>query len=392
MKYVYRKAAWQAICRGELDHTNMMVELNRGLEQLPVLWSRKENICPAFRNFTAEMVFDLQVYRGLFDEIDRNLAEEQPSIRAEVRRVVTESQYGSFQDLFNRKLAELEAQVSGFSHEEHERHGFYLRKHVWDIILASTFLRRTNLKPWGYAGDAVMMRMLYENEFRGNTIFARFVHRHPLQTAAAQAVRNRVILLGERISRAGREWPSSPLRVISIACGPAWELHQLYRSIEDFKRYDITLLDQDPKALAEAQATVAEVEARHGAGMRVHYIQDSVRTLLCAPAQAAKWGRFAVIYSMGLFDYLSTPVAKAVLERLYDLLDPGGQLIIGNYHCRNPTRIYMEYWMDWSLIYRTEEELFDLAYALKASKATILFENTHSQMFLCIHKQPDARR
>lgn len=386
MKQVYKKAAWQAICRGGLDRTDMMVELSRGLEQLPMLWSRKENIYPAFRNFIAEMVFDLQVYRGLFDEIDRNLAEEPSSVRAEVHRLVAESQYENFRHLFDRKLAELEVQVSGFSPEEHERHGFYLRQHVWDIILASEFLRRTNLKPWGYAGDAVMMRMLYENDFRGSTIFARFVHKHPLQTAAAQAVRNRVMLLRERISRAAREWPSAPLRVISIACGPAWELHQLCRSAEDLQRYDITLLDQDPKALAEAQATVAQVEARQGARMRVHYIQDSVRTLVRAPDQAAQWGHFAFIYSMGLFDYLSAPVAKAVLKQLYNLLDPGGELIIGNYHFRNPTRIYMEYWMDWFLIYRTEDDLFDLADSLDAAGATILFENTNSQMFLCIHK------
>src|SRR3954471_18288627 len=44
------------------------IEFSRRLEQLPVLWSRKENIRRSFREFVAEMVFDLQVYRGLFDE------------------------------------------------------------------------------------------------------------------------------------------------------------------------------------------------------------------------------------------------------------------------------------------------------------------------------------
>jgi extracellular factor (EF) 3-hydroxypalmitic acid methyl ester biosynthesis protein len=364
----------------------MIVELSRGMEQLPLLWSRKENIRPQFRNFTAEMVFDLQVYRGLLDEIDRNLAEEPASVRAEVHRIVAESQYESFRNLFDRKLAELEAHVSGFSREEHDHHGFYLRQQVRDIILASEFLRRTYLKPWGYAGDAVMMRMLYENTFCGSTIFARFVHRHPLQTVAAQAVRNRVMLLYERISRVAREWPSSPLRVMSIASGPAWELRQLCQSAEDLERYDITLLDQDPKALAEARMTVAGVEARQGAGMQIHYIQDSVRTLLRPWDQTAKWGRFAFIYSMGLFDYLSAPTARAVLRRLYSLLDPGGELIVGNYHFRNPTRVYMEYWMDWFLIYRTEDDLFDLAEPLDGAEVTVLSENTNSQMFLSIRK------
>lgn len=371
-----------------LTRSGAVVELKKRMDQLPMLWSRKNEVRPAFREWLGEFVFDLQVYRSLFDEIDRNLQEEPYPVRADVHRVVTQAQYPIFVELFDRKLAELGAQVQGFSQEEHERHGYYFRKHVWDLIRASEFLLRTNLKPRGYAGDSQMMRMLYENDFRGSTLFARFMHRHPVESPAAQAVRNRVELLAGRIcalmaTREGKE----PARIMSVAAGPAWELREVFRGPEDFSKLDITLLDQDPEALGEAKAMVTRLEHTHGARMKVRFIQDSVRTMLRSADLAEKWGRFDLLYSMGLFDYLTAPVAKAVLARLYSLLLPGGELVVGNFHVANPTRLYMEYWMDWVLLYRTEDEFRELAAGLEGAQTEVIFEATRSQMFLCVRKQ-----
>lgn len=362
------------------------VELHKRLEQLPILLGRKENIAPRFREYTAELVFDLQVYRGLFDEIDRNLADEPASVRDEVHRVVAESEYANFRSLFDSKLAELERQVAGFSVEQHERHGFYLRKHVWDLILSSEFLRRTNLKPSGYAGDSTMMRMVYENRFVGPTIFSRFMHRHPLETEAAQAVRNRVGVLRSKIAQA-ESHRGRPLRVMSVAAGPAWELRELFADRTDLDRYEITLLDQDRQALSDARETVDTVEQRLGKSVRARFVRDSVRTMVRASDLAERFGQHAFIYSMGLFDYLSAPTAKVVLRRLYELLEPGGELVVGNFHLGNRTRLYMEYWMDWVLVYRTENEMLELARGLPGAHASIEFEDTRSQMFLCVRKE-----
>lgn len=370
-----------------LGVTGLVFELAKRLEQLPILWGRKKEIRPAFRDYVGELVYDLQVYRGLLDEIDRSLVREPGVIRAEVHRVVSRSEYPAFCRFFDQKLAELEALVAGFTQEEHERHGFYLRKHVWDIINTSEFLLRTNLKPRGYAGDSEMMRMLYENDFRGPTVFSRFIHRHPIETAAAQAVRNRVSLLAARMALlASERGPTSTIRLMSVACGPAWELRELFREPADFGRFDVTLLDQDPDALAEAQAVVAQLDWLHSSRMKVHFIRDSVRTMLRTPDLSAKWGRFGFLYTMGMFDYLTTPVASAVLRRLYDLLEPGGELVVGNFHVGCATRRYLEYWMDWVLLYRTEDELEALAAALPGATVTVVFEETRSQMFLCVRK------
>jgi extracellular factor (EF) 3-hydroxypalmitic acid methyl ester biosynthesis protein len=85
---------------------------------------------------------------------------------------------------------------------------------------------------------------------------------------------------------------------------------------------------------------------------------------------------------MGLFDYLTMPVARAVLARLYDLLEPGGVLLVGNFHPSNPSRVYMEYWGDWKLLYRNEESMLELAQDLPGASASIGFDETRCQMFL----------
>ncbi|GAH98529.1 unnamed protein product, partial [marine sediment metagenome] len=66
--------------------------------------------------------------------------------------------------------------------------------------------------------------------------------------------------------------------------------------------------------------------------IEVDYLNASVRTMLATRQLIKEWGQFDFIYSMGLFDYLTPPVATAVLGRLYQLLKPGGDMLIGNFH------------------------------------------------------------
>jgi extracellular factor (EF) 3-hydroxypalmitic acid methyl ester biosynthesis protein len=99
-----------------------------------------------------------------------------------------------------------------------------------------------------------------------------------------------------------------------------------------------------------------------------------------------KWGQFDCIYSMGLFDYLTPPVAKAVLGKLYQLLNSGGEMVIGNFHVSNPSKYYMEYWLDWVLYYRTEDDFMDLLGDVSTADVNVSFEDTGSQMFLQVTK------
>jgi extracellular factor (EF) 3-hydroxypalmitic acid methyl ester biosynthesis protein len=119
--------------------------------------------------------------------------------------------------------------------------------------------------------------------------------------------------------------------------------------------------------------------------VKASFLKDSVRTMLSTSQISEKWGQYHYIYSMGLFDYLTPPVAVMVMNKLYELLLPGGYLLVGNFHVKNPSRFYMEYWCDWVLYYRTEDDMVGLLNDASAEK-TVTFEDSGSQMFLKIKK------
>ncbi len=250
-------------------------------------------------------------------------------------------------------------------------------------------MKRTNLKPRGYAGDAEMMMMAYDNQYVGEGVFNRLMHKHPLESKAAQAVRNRRRLVPQLMRSALTHYPLRPpdgFRVLSVAAGPAAELLDIFLEGDDPSQIRLALLDQDPFALEHARRNVQKVEALRGVPVRVEYLNQSVRTMLRAPHLRDVLGQFHFIYSMGLFDYLTPPVARAVLVKMFDLLSPGGTMLIGNFHVEHATRTYMEYWMDWSLLCRTEEEFLHLAEGLAGADVSLFFEDTRSQMFLRLDK------
>jgi len=372
----------------DLLKRRLVIRLDQGFDQLGLLQRRKEEIKPEFRAYTADLVYDLSVYRQLFDEIDVSLAHERPETAALVRDSVRKTQGRAFLRFFDERLAQLEKLVAGFTRSEHERHGFYFRRNVWGSILTSAFLARTNIRPRGYAGDSMMMQQLYDNSYLGDSLFGQLLHKHPVETAAAQAVRNRRKLIVDVVEATYRERPdpSRPLRILSVACGPAWEVRDLFAGPEDLKRFACTLLDQDEEALGEAEQAIQAVGARLGSPVQARFLRDSVRTMLMSKDLTAQFGRHDFIYSMGLFDYLTAPVARSVATRLYELLEPGGRMLIGNFHVENPTRLYMEYWMDWVLLYRHEDDFHALGRELPGAVCDVFREETRSQMFLDVRK------
>ena len=365
------------------------INLERLSKDLMLLLAQKEKVNDNFKDYVSRLTFDLKVYKHFFDGLDRMILGEPEQVREHVLMTVLNTEGRKFMEFFAGYLAELEELIAGYSREDHEIHGFYLRKQVWDIILSSEFMSRTNLKPRGYAGDSEMMRMIYENSYRGNGTFSRALYKFSLEHPAAQAVRNRRVLVPKvlrNVQNEFRDTDSSVFRFISIACGPAYELNDIFTNEEDVNNMHCTLLDQDEEAIREASENINQIEKRIGYKVNVTYLKDSVRTMLMTGDLSEKWGKFNYVYSMGLFDYLTPPVAKAVAVKLYSLLEPGGRVFIGNFHFKNKSRWFMEYWHDWVLYYRSEDDFIALFDDTDAVNVSVTLEDTESQMFLMAEK------
>ena len=356
------------------------------MNELPLVLAQRERINPAFRDYVADLLYDLSVYKKFFDEQDRVLSREAPAVAAAAQVVLLSRAGGEFFKFLDRKLQELGALVKDFSSEDHERHGYYFRRAMWPYIMGAAFMQRTNLKPRGYAGDAVMMDMLYDNKFVGRYAFNKLMHKHPVEHAAAQAVRNRRVLVPQLMREVLASTDRRPFTILSVACGPARELEDFFKTDDDYERLEITLLDQDDEALAAARMMVDMLGQRRQRQLAVKWVNDSVRTLLRTRDLAGRLGRFDFIYTMGMFDYLTPPVARALMAKLYDLLRPGGVMVAGNYHAANASRYYMAYWLDWILYYRTEAEMLELTAPLPGAKSTITFDDSGAQMFLKVER------
>ncbi len=350
--------------------------------ELPLVLAQRIDITEGFRGFVADLIYDLTVYKKFFDEQDRTFSKEAPHIGTAAQEVLLRRAGPQFFRFLDGNLEKLGTLVKDFSPEQHERHGYYFRQQLWPFILGSAFMERTNLKPRGYAGDATMMQMIYDDRYEGAWAFNKLMHRHPVQHPAATAVRNRRVLVPRLLKAHLAKSAADPFKVLSVACGPARELEDILVGGVDPQRLELTLLDQDDEALASARATIE----RTSKPRKLTMVNDSVRTLLRERAAAERWGRFDFIYSMGMFDYLTPPVAKALLARLYELLAPGGALVVGNYHVKNSSRFYMAYWLDWVLYYRTEEELAGLAAGLPEATVKVGFDDTGCQMFLTVER------
>jgi len=374
-----------------LVQEGQFVDLRGFFQNLPLVMAQRERIRPEFRDYCAALVYDLSVYKRFFDEQDRIIGQEPDDVALAARDALRRTEGRRFMAFLDQKVAEMNALVKDFTQEEHERHGFYLRRQAWPYLMTSAFLQRTNLKPRGYAGDAELMIMIYEDRYQGTNVFDQLMHKHPVGTRAAEAVRFRRAL----VPRVLREvlpdlahLPPRGFRILSLAAGPASEIHEIVRDRAEAERLEFTLLDQDPFALDLARETVRRVEAEHGVPLSVRYLEDSVRTMLRTRDLKRALGRHHFVYSMGLFDYLTTPVARAVLAKAYDLVEPGGTLLAGNYHLATPTRWHMAYWADWTLVYRSEEGFLELAQGLdpEPAAAAIEFDESRCQMFLRVKK------
>ena len=372
-----------------LIHHNKLVKIQDDFLNLSLIFEYKNQIFTPFKNYTSNLTYDLSVYKSIFDKLDARFSSESQEVKSSLQKAIIRTEKGKFFGFLDEKLHELGEIVREFSKPENKSHGFYFRTQLWNILENIPFMARTNLRPRGYAGDSEMMSMIYDNDYMGESTFFRLMHKHPLEQPGAKAVRNRRRVIANHISRIKdgyRKSQNHKFKILSIACGPAKELVDVILSSEDCEKFNISLLDQDQIALLEAKETINQIENKLSAKIDVDFLNESVRTLLAMPQINAKWGQFNFIYSMGLFDYLTPPSASKALEKLYELLTPGGEMIIGNFHVENPSRIYMEYWLDWVLYHRTEEDFTNLAKGISNAKSKIFFEKSKAQMFLHVTK------
>lgn len=218
--------------------------------------------------------------------------------------------------------------------------------------------RRARTKPRGYAGDFEMLAQIGAHRVCDHPLGAAFDRFFQAQ-AAPQAVRNRTELLAEAIAGFVQRRADGPVRIVSVGSGPALDLQGMCQRLAPphRQRLQMTLLDLDPAALDYADSQLAPLVAPP----QVRLVRENLFRL-AQPSRSRKFLDGAdVIVCSGLFDYLDAAAAAAMLSCFRQTLSPGGEAWAFNFGPHNPSRAYMEWIGNWYLIYRTAEEMAELA-------------------------------
>lgn len=229
--------------------------------------------------------------------------------------------------------------------------GAYLFRETYPYFSASRLIDRSYRKPRGYAGDYLTIDMVYDDEPGGEGRLGPLIDRWFLDIPASRAVKNRRPLLAGIIGDLAAEQGPTPLRVTSLASGPARELLDALGT-EDAVRLLATCLDIDADALLYAHAAAE----RAGVADQFRFVHANVVKLALGRDTIALDDQ-DLIYSVGLIDYLRDDLVVALLDWIHERLRPGGTVLVGNFDPANPSKPFMDHILDWKLIHRTADDL-----------------------------------
>ena len=227
----------------------------------------------------------------------------------------------------------------------------HAREHpLFELLMQDPYTARAYQKPRGYAGDAVMLDYVYGrygwSNDAGVTDLGMAVHAYSAGASPpARAVRWRRDWIASQIETSLAE-AGRPIKVLSFACGHLREYEQVHPLLRD-RACTWTAADQDLESLAHVRGSY---DSR-----AVKCSETSVRALLRGSHDLDS--ACDLVYTLGLFDYLSCRVAAGVMAALWKHVAPGGRLIVANFATDALGAGYMEMFMDWWLTYRSSADL-----------------------------------
>jgi len=239
-------------------------------------------------------------------------------------------------------------------------HAAYVRQQLQPLVKCSPFAARAIHKPLGYAGDYEVVNMILGDPHIGDSLYARMLNRWFLKQPPAEAHRNRIQHLTQRLSEESARCVSQgrELRVYNLGCGPAGEIQDFMARHAASNLASFTLVDFNEETIRHGQATLEAARQRAGRRTKMQFQKKSVAQVLRARDGAAgPDGQYDLVYCAGLFDYLSDPVCARLMNIFYEMLAPGGLVLATNVDRSNPIRHWLEDVLEWPLIYRDSREM-----------------------------------
>lgn len=232
-------------------------------------------------------------------------------------------------------------------------------------------------KPRGYPGDAVLLDFLYrepsvQHHIETATPLGRAIYEFQAACPCAESVRWRREFLARTLDETASR-VANP-EVLSLACGHLREAADSLAVRNNLiKRF--VAFDQDERSLRLIQSE------KNGAN--IECVRGGIKEFITGKT---KLGEFDLIYSAGLYDYLSDAAARLLTRGLFSLLKPKGRLLIANFLPGNIECGYMEAFMGWKLLYRTRAQFERVTGPLRKHIQKIFFDDNRYVLYLELRK------
>ena len=256
---------------------------------------------------------------------------------------------GEVHDAMGTLRQSLREQRSHLSPGDWATLGEQARRHpLHRLLLESPFTKRAYEKPRGYAGDAVLMDLIYGTATPGMDLspLGGMLYGYEFDSPCFVSVRTRRAILAREIDLVAAANPHP--RVRSVASGRLREIE--WSRAARSGAAAIIALDQDRDSLGCIDRQYQRYRVSTMPGTVVDLVRRSV-----------KLADFDLVYSAGLYDYLADDLARALTASLFRMLRPGGRLLIANFTPATQDAAFMEVFMDWRLVYRRPDEVRSLA-------------------------------
>ena len=330
----------------------------------------EDNLNEEFVHLTSHLHFILSNFQHkLKEEEEKILEESDESFQTALLETLRNLTFEALNEVTIRFCDNFAAIVKDFADsKEHFIHREFFQERLNEFFMKSNLFIRAYTKPLGYAGDYEMMNIIYRNSFEGEDIFSQVMTKIDCEGAASRAVRNRREYFCNKIDLLHKNTSDDQtIKIVSIACGPCLEIFDFLSCLNNDSnrcKIDIVAMDQDASALTDSQKRLSPLIDQLD-GVSVQYVQGNIKALIVGKeTEKDPYKDTDLIYTTGLFDYLSANASNRLILELYRFLKPGGTLIIGNFGMHNPQRFKMEYGSEWFLIHRSEEDLLELTRGL----------------------------
>jgi extracellular factor (EF) 3-hydroxypalmitic acid methyl ester biosynthesis protein len=229
------------------------------------------------------------------------------------------------------------------------------RKEIYPFFKKCWSANRAMTKPTGFPGDFEMLCKIYGDK-RESTGLGVYLEHLFMELPLAWAVRGRLDMARKFLTQEveTRRGSHEPIRILDIASGPCREYMNWPSQLPAI---DVLAMDSDPRAIEYVNTTVA---TQMPTPSRLSSIQYNAFRTRSSEATIQKFGKFDIIYSVGLCDYLTDDVLVKLLSAWHETLSDNGVLFVAfKDTCRYDQTIY-QWHFDWFFYQRTVKDVLEL--------------------------------